>query len=271
MPFRLTPSSMDRTRGSLPLYVQLADHIRQAITSHDLSPHEALPSSGKLQELAEVSDIVVRQALDLLAEESLIVRRSGTATRVAEPPKVRRVDARRYALDLHQLAAGEKPDTSFVSDHGATWEDYTVTDLDYSVETASERDMQLLDLKPGDRVMRRRMVKCLWGKPYQMHRSAVRLDLAEGTVLADPSRQPMPGGTLAELFEVGIVPTSVAEEIEPSRRPDNTERRLLQMEAGDVWKIERVFYVDGRPVEASRAIGPAARSVLRFETDLRLG
>lgn len=272
MPLQLEPGAMDRTRGSLPLYAQLANHIRQAITSSDLHPKEALPSAAQLSAMADVSDMVVRQALDRLADEGLIVRRSGTATRVAEPPTVRRIDAGRYAEDIRRLVAGQEPETPFVTDNGATWADYSVTDVEYSVEPASERDMQLLDLKPGDRVMRRRMVKRLWGRPYQLHRSAVPLRIAEGTVLADPSRQPMPGGTLAELFEVGLIPTSVVEEVEPSRHPDNTERRLLDLSGGGhVWKIERVFYAaPGWPVEASRAIEPAARSVLRFQTALTL-
>jgi hypothetical protein len=43
--------------------------------------------------------------------------------------------------------------------------------------------------------------------------------------------------------------------------------------AGPVWDIVRIFYVGDngaeRPAEASTVIAPAARLVLRFETDLR--
>lgn len=269
MPLRLPPGWNQRDIG-VPAYRQLADNLRQSIVGGDVLPNEKLLSVAKLADMAGVSEIVVRQAIDILADEGWLARRTGAAPSVVDQ-QVREVNASRYRDLLRALLAGEDPSTSFVADHGAAWEDYSVTELEYSEQVASPRDIELLGLAEGDRVFRRRMVRCIGGKPLQIHRSAVAADLAKGNVLSDPTRQPMPGGTLAELVEVAIIPTHVVELIEPSRRPDATERRLLGMSGGDVWKVERVFYVDGRPVEASRAIAPASRARLRYETDLSLG
>jgi len=91
-------------------------------------------------------------------------------------------------------------------------------------------------------------------------------------VLADPTVQPYPGGTLAELYDAGLIPDGATLTVTEEARghmPNTTERRLLQMETtGPVWNIVRVFSVDGVPVEVSRVIAPMARIVLRYETTL---
>ncbi|MFC5268500.1 GntR family transcriptional regulator [Kribbella qitaiheensis] len=272
MALKLNEQVVTRIKPHPPLRDQLADHIRQAIATGDLQPGDTIPSEPKIEAATRINRSTVRFALKALADEGLIVRSHGKPTTVAEAPPVREMSTGRYRKQLADLRAGIREDTAaFVTDHGATWDDFTV-DAEYSEEVATDEDQRRLGIRAGSKVIRRRLVKRLKGEPIEIQRSAVPLKFAKGTVLADQRAQPYPGGTLAELYDAGLIPDGAevsADHEAKGRMPNTTERRLLQMEtAGPVWDIVRVFSVDGVPVEVSRVIAPMARNVLRYETDL---
>lgn len=277
MPLVLDRHAIDRW-GDRAAYRQLADRVREAITRGDLRPGESMPSEGDLAAMSGLSRTAVRDGLDLLVAEGLIVKRAGSPTRVATPPPKRRMATRRYqeALDqINNLAEGQDhPLTSaFTEDHGIGWDAYRVQ-ADYQEDTATREDAKLLAIAPGTPVLRRQLVKLVDGVPVQIQESVIPLELVKGTAVADPSRQPWPGGTIAELHSVGLVVSHVSEEAR-ARTPSTAERRLLEMEAaGAVWDIVRVFHArpkgrgPQRPVECSTVVTPAANLVLAYETDL---
>jgi GntR family transcriptional regulator len=274
MPLKLTARTLDRVAPHPPLRDQIADHIRQAIHTEDLVPGDELPSEQAIaDQLTNIDKDTVRRAIDVLAAEGLVIKRNGRRTRVAEPPPVRELDTLRYAAELERLRAGQREETAaFVTDHGADWEQYTVDPIEYLEQAANDADAHYLQIRKGTKVMRRRMVKRINGEPLQIQRSTVLASKAKGNLLADPTVQPYPGGTLAELYDADLIPNgstlTVTEEAR-GHMPNTTERRLLQMETtGPVWNIVRVLSVDGVPVEVSRVIAPMARIVLRYETTL---
>jgi GntR family transcriptional regulator len=273
MALKLTAHTLDRVPPHPPLRDQLADHIRQAIVTDDLRPGDTMPSEQEIADAVRVDKATVRRAIDVLSTEGLLSKANGRRTTVAAPPPVRELDTQRYRDELARLRAGQREDTAaFVTDHDAIWDEYTVDPVEYSEEPANEADAHYLQVRKGTKVMRRRMVKRLDGEPLQIQRSTVLLSKAKGTVLADKTAQPYPGGTLAELYDAGFIPNGSTLTITEEARghmPNTTERRLLQMEvAGPVWNIVRVFSIDGVPVEVSRVIAPMARVMLRYETDL---
>jgi GntR family transcriptional regulator len=74
----------------LPLWFQLAERLRGAITDGFFKPGEALPSEAKLNETFGISRATSRAGLDALEQEGLIIRRSGKgsivlSTRVDQP------------------------------------------------------------------------------------------------------------------------------------------------------------------------------------------
>lgn len=272
MPLKLTAHTLDRVQPRPPYRAQIAAQIRQAIATGDLVPDEELAGEYAMATTLGVDRATVRNAISDLVNEGRLIRVPGKRTRVAQAPKVRRLDTRRYAEELARLRAGHtEENAAFVTDHEADWADYTVDPIEYSEELASEKDREHLALPKGAKVMRRRMVKRINDEPLQIQRSAVSLKIARGTLLADPSVQPYPGGTLAELYNVGLIPDSatlsVAEEV-AGREPNNRERQLLNLSAGQVWDVVRVFKVDGVPVEVSRVIMPMPLVLLAYETDL---
>lgn len=272
MPLTLNKQVVTKIGAHPPVRDQLADHIRQAIASRDLAPGERIPSEPTIATAVGVDRSTVRYALGLLVNEGLLQRSQGKPTIVTPPPHVRIMSTQRYHDELARLRADQPPETAFVTDHDASWDDYTVGRPEYSEEAATENDRHHLGIGKNAKVMRRRMVKRLDDEPIQIQRSAVPLHLAKGTVLADPKAQPYPGGTLAELYHAGLIPADshlVVVEEAHARMPNNRERQLLELAVtGPVWDIIRVFKVNGAPIEVSRVIAPTARIVLVYETTL---
>jgi GntR family transcriptional regulator len=68
-----------------PLYVQIADNILAFITDNRLVPGEQLPSQNVLMNYYGVSQITVRQAIQKLVNEGLLIGKQGKGVFVAEP------------------------------------------------------------------------------------------------------------------------------------------------------------------------------------------
>lgn len=270
MPLKLTAHTLERVHPRPPFRAQIAAHIRQAIHTGDLAPGEQLPGEYEIGSVLGVDRATVRKAIEDLTHEGLLIRAPGKRTTVAQPPRTRRLDTKRYSDELARLRAGHDTATAFVADHEADWDTYTVDPVEYSEEAASESDRHYLGLPKGAKVQRRRMVKRLDDEPIQIQRSTIPLKLAKGTLLADPKVQPYPGGTLAELYAVGLIPDGAiltVSEDATGRMPNTLERKLLGMVTpAPVWDIVRVFKTDGQPIEASRVIAPMARNTLHYET-----
>jgi GntR family transcriptional regulator len=64
-------------RSPVPSYVQLADQLRDAITSGEIAPDEALPSLAQLATETGLSMATVKRAVKVLAEEGLVYSISG--------------------------------------------------------------------------------------------------------------------------------------------------------------------------------------------------
>ncbi len=84
-----------KRNSSLPLHVQILEHIKQSINSQELKAGEAIPSERELAESFEVSRMTVRQALRSLRQEGLIYQERGIGTFVA-----------RRKLDVHTRNLG---------------------------------------------------------------------------------------------------------------------------------------------------------------------
>lgn len=92
----------------LPLYQQIIDGFKRAISDGDLTGGEALPSFRRLAEDLLVSVITVRRAYEELEREGIIYRRQGLGTFVAEGGDLRsRESKRERARNLIEAAVYE--------------------------------------------------------------------------------------------------------------------------------------------------------------------
>lgn len=80
------------------LYIKLAGILRDQITSGVLKPSDYLMSEFQLSDYYGMSRISVRKALNVLAEEGLIVRKVGQGTMVAEHLKLENKEKRKLHI-----------------------------------------------------------------------------------------------------------------------------------------------------------------------------
>jgi DNA-binding GntR family transcriptional regulator len=81
---------LDRN-SPIPLYFQIAEYLKQSIEDGMLKPGERLDNELDLTERLGVSRPTVRQAVQRLVEQGLVVRRRGLGTVVAAPRIMRSV------------------------------------------------------------------------------------------------------------------------------------------------------------------------------------
>lgn len=103
---------MDKT-SPVPLYFQIAENLRAAIESGALRPGERLGNEIQLSERLSVSRPTVRQAIQRLAHEGLVVRQRGVGTVVIN----RRIQRPLALSSLYEdlKTAGREPATTVLS------------------------------------------------------------------------------------------------------------------------------------------------------------
>src|SRR3981081_2063141 len=219
----------------------------------------------ELRRVYGVSEIVIRHAVSLLRHEGLVETRRGGGTIVRSRPQVRRRAMERYATESPQVTG---PHTSFTADHAIGWQEYQLT-TDYSEVSADEELAALFGAEPGAALLRRYFVFYARGEPEQISVDFLPLDLVERTPVADPAREPWPGGTVAQLASLGY-PVSRIEESVSARMPTESETRTLRVAQGvPVFTILRRMISGGAVLEVSRHIViPADRAGLEYGIDI---
>ncbi len=111
-------SDLDDTR---PLYVRVADGLRDAIERGEYAVGDKLPSQAALMEQHGVSHMTVKQAIDLLKKDQTVVARQGLGIFVKGPvrrvadtqaqldalrSRMEKLESRVHAIETHQI----KPD-----------------------------------------------------------------------------------------------------------------------------------------------------------------
>lgn len=249
-----------------PAYQRIAALLRAQIESGALAPGDRLPSISRLTTDHGVSSTPARRALAELVSSGLVEGRFGSGYFVRARPAVRRLANTRYRLDAeHQ--PGDQPGTSFTADRELAWEDYTL-DRTYTVMSAADDVAVLLEIEPGEQVLRRDFVFRARGRPEQTSTNYLPWSLVEGTPVADPEREPWPGGTPAQAASLGH-PITLVEEDVTSRMPSPEEAELLSVPPGTpVFAVTRRMLAGELVVELAHIVLPADRVVLAYRTEL---
>ena len=131
------------------VYWQVADTLRRRILSGKLQPGEILPPERELCEQFATSRITIRRALQILAEDMLVIRRQGSGTYVSATPsrKIPLLNA-----DFVGSLSVHAPDISRRLD-GWEW------------QAADEQIAALLQVRPSTHVLFARRFDILDGNP----------------------------------------------------------------------------------------------------------
>ncbi len=233
------------TAESTPRYLEIADALRRQIGAG--RPGDRLPSDAELCERFSVSRMTARQAVQLLANEGLLVRRRGEGTFIA-PRVVPRVLGSPLSFTENMRRRGLRADSRLLE---AGWVE----------PTAEER--RALRLGADERAVRIERLRLADGRPMAIERAVVSPACA--AVLDDD----LAGGSLHAAFErLGRVPTTATAQVS-ARRPTQRERRLLGLAQSGVVLSERrtISDADGTPLEHTETLYAAERYA--FEALLR--
>lgn len=253
-----------------PRYLRVVEALTRLITAGVYREGDPLPQARDLAERYEVGLGTIGDALRELKRKGLVETKRGVGTVVRRRPVVRRKAMSRYRADLEQARAsgGLPPETSFTRDRDLAWSDYRV-DCVIDTISADATLAELFEVAAETLLLRRRLVFYDHDVPQQMSHSHFLLDMVAGTPVADPANEPWPGGSIAQLWSVGVEVTAVEEEMGARLPADDEVATLLIPDGIPVVTVTRQMLAGDRVVEvAADIVMPADRIRLRSRIDL---
>ena len=228
-----------------PAYLQLVNLLRQNVASGDLRPGDQLPSESQLCERYGVSPMTVRRAINMLADQGVVVAEQGRGTFV----KAVAMGAASFQLAELQTLFNDPEHTS-------------VRLLETRIISADERIARKLAIPIGQRTIYIRRLLRLDNEPVFYHREYLIYDPTRPIVESEMEVTALQrlfsgaGETILKRGDLSIEATILTEE----------EARLLcAPQPLAAFCLEHLFYdFDDKPISWGWFIGRADR--LRFTT-----
>jgi DNA-binding GntR family transcriptional regulator len=223
----MTAGPVDRS-SPIPLYFQIAESLKESIQSGALAPGERLDNELELADRLGVSRPTVRQAIQRLVQQGMVVRRRGLGTVVVAPRIMRPLALTSLYDDLE--TAQRAPATSVLA----------VEQIEADAEVAA-----LLSISTGTPVLSIERLRSADATPLALMHNYVPARLLQG-VEGDLSK-----AGLYELLRRQGVQLHAAEQEIGARRATTREARLLQAaRTATVLTMTRTaFDPTGQPVE----------------------
>lgn len=236
--------------GQGPRYIQLHRYIAQSIRDKQLASDTRLPGEREIAEAADVSRVTVRKAIDLLANEGLVIRKRGSGNYVratSEPKILEQSLSSLSSFTEHTKLRGMVP-SSQVIEAGL----YTPTPLEIST----------LGLISGALVARIIRLRCGDGIPMAVETSSLPADIL-----------PNPADVKTSLYDVlrhnNCAPTRAIQKIGAVNASVSNAELLEVPQGSAVLQIDRTAYLDsGRPIEFTSGIYRS--DLYEFISELRL-
>ncbi|MEU0002154.1 GntR family transcriptional regulator [Streptomyces microflavus] len=253
---------------------KVAAALLTLIETGDLSPGDRVPTTAALAEQYGVNKNTASKAVVQLKQTGVLSGLAGGSTWVrVPPPHVQRRNVRYHAEKSAVKASESERSTNGVSevDSGIPLQDLHEDGVDYAVVEAPAEICEALDLPVGSRVLRRTYTRRHAAKAgVSRSTSYIPYELVSSNPdLLDPSREPWPGGTMHQLYTVGIELDRIVDHVTASM-PTLDEIREYDIPPGvPVVRIRKVsFSTADQPVEVSEIPVPADRIELVYTTQL---
>lgn len=253
---------VDRAVDSPP-YRQIASMLREAIRSGGLPPGERLPSETELIEHFGVARMTVRQAVQELRSEGLVIAEHGRGVFVRPAPQIRRLTSDRFARKHRTGGAGALTVEAEDSGHSPQVDGNVVSHKKPNT-LAAER----LRVHANAKVV-------VWSRRYLIDGRPVETAVSYlPSAVASDARIEQgdigPGGIYARLEESGHPVARFTEEV-TARMPTFEERRELQLESGvPVLSVLRTAYdTNDVAIEVCAGVKVASAYVLEYEFPAR--
>ncbi len=216
----------------LPLYLQLARHLRNLIVDGRLDEKDALPGERELAEAFGISRVTVRKALRELTAEGLLRQRQGAGTFINRSPHLEQRLSALTSFTEDMSSRGLTP--------GSVW-------LSRTLAVATPDESMALGLRPGAEVVRLHRLRSANGTPLAIELSSV------------PTRfLPVPSLVETSLYDtlrsLGHSPFRALQRLSAVRLAGEQANLLAVPEGAPALYIERrTFLKDGTPLEFVRS------------------
>jgi len=239
-------------------YKQIADELRDQITTGTLPPGTQLPTEAELAAAHGASRSTVRLAIGLLIQQGLVETRQGIGTYVTQPATPLTVVLSRE----EDWRTGEPADAALQpTGEPASWP----TTEKFQAETASANAeiAAALHLAEGTLVVVRRTHRCLDKDPWSLVASYYPAAIAKGTPLEQAGQSAQSASLV--LAEHGHQPVGYRDDIY-ARMPDATETAFFRLSSPvPVTVVSRTAYDTSQPIRLTQYVYRADRVRLRHE------
>jgi GntR family transcriptional regulator len=232
--------------STVPLYIQLKEHLRAQIEAGVYPSGARLPSERELAQTFQVSRMTARQALQLLAKDGFVTSRVGKGTYVRQP---------RIAQELRFL-------TSFTEDMRQRGMTPTSKVIRAAFDRADADVAEHLRLAAGTEIVLLSRVRLAGTDPMVWEICHLNHRLCPGILERHDFGQESLYQVLREVYGLRLV---WAEETTGARMPNKEERDLLGMDnRTPVLSRTRVTYTEyDQPIEYVRSVCRGDRYQLR--------
>jgi GntR family transcriptional regulator len=236
-------------RSAIPFYVQVSTALQDVIERGEWEPGTQLPGELELCQTFDVSRTVIRQALQEMELDGLIVRRKGKGTFVAAPKIIEGLFQKLTGFYQDMVDRGHQPITRV---------------LKQETVPADSKVAGYLGLKRGTKAICIERLRFVKSEPIVLVTTYLPYSLCAEILKADLRSQ-----SLYQILEerYGLIITRGRRTLE-AVAADEREAELLQVEKGaPLMLLDSVsFLKDGTPIEYYHAVHRGDRS--RFEVEL---
>ena len=228
------------TNSPLPLYFQLQEVLRKRILGGEYNPGDLIPSEKELEKQYGVSRITVRNAINGLVLEDLLIKKQGRGTTVAYPRMQEEEDTTLQSFTEKMEKQGVEISTKV---------------FDVAKMPVSERIAEHLDIEPGDKIIYAKRLRLVDGEPMALFENYISSET--GVTEKDDF-----SGSVFSLFEKKYgIKISSSEKIIEAGIVRKEDADLLQISAGDPVLIitYTTFNSDNKRIELAEGIYRADR------------
>lgn len=226
----------------LPLYLDIRRDLHMRLVAGEYTTGAAIPSEAKLAEWYRTTKLTVRNALDGLEDEGLIVRVQGKGT---------------FATHGLEGSVTHNP-RGFRDAHRHYQRTPSVRVLEATVREAGSFYGRFFDVSPDSDLFYVRRLNCIDGVPFTIERTLIPCELFPGIEDVDVSIF-----SLYALYELRGHPVAWAVEELEAQELKARDARLLRVGALDLTCVS--YDADGRPLEFVRSVsvGESASYLVR--------
>lgn len=219
-------------QSRLPLYFQLEELIKKAISTGELKPGDMIPTEWEIIDYFKLSRTTVRQALSDLVNENLLYRKKGIGTFVSKPKIDLQYMGNMVSYNEQITSMGLTPSTKV---------------LKFEVITADELLAKEMGLSKGDKVIELVRLRFADEEPIAVVQSYLPYDLCHEILDVDMERNSLYQILSGQKNTTVVLVERVVEAMIVSRE----DSKLLNVEKGFPVQsfLNKAYNEEGRVLE----------------------